>query len=127
MMQFSLTTIWLIEAPIEAVWEAVYRSEHWPTWWPYVARVMETEPGEIGGVGNVRRYTWRTRLLYNLSFNATTTRIERLTLLEGAVCGELEGCGRWRFYRQDDITSVRYDWDVSIHQIWLRRLAPLLR
>lgn len=127
MTQFSLTTTWLIEAPIEAVWEAIYRSEGWPVWWPYVVRVLEMEPGPTGGVGNVRRYTWRTRLPYSLSFNAKTTKIERLALLEGAVYGELEGCGRWRFMRQDDVTAVRYDWEVNVHHPWLRRLVPLLR
>ena len=74
----------------------------------------------------MRRYTWRTRLPYRLSFDAKTTRIEKLALLEGAVEGELKGCGCWRFYRQDDDTAVRYDWEVNVHQPWLRRLVPLL-
>ena len=127
MTQFSLTTTWLIEAPLESVWDAIYESERWPSWWPHVVRVQETVRGENGGIGNVRRYTWRTRLPYRLSFDAKTTRIERLVLLEGAVDGELNGCGRWRFYRQDNVTAVRYDWEVNIHQPWLRRLMPLLR
>jgi Polyketide cyclase / dehydrase and lipid transport len=126
MTQFSLTTTWLIEAPLEAVWDAIYESERWPSWWPYVVHVQESARGENGGIGNVRRYTWRTRLPYKLSFEARTTRIEKLTLLEGAVDGELNGCGRWRFYCQDDVTAVRYEWEVNVNQPWLRRWVPLL-
>jgi hypothetical protein len=46
-------------------------------------------------------------------------------LLEGAVDGEFNGCGRWRFYRQNDVTAIRYGWEVSIYQPWLRRLVPI--
>ncbi len=127
MTQFSLTTTWLIEAPLEAVWDAIYESERWPTWWPYMFRVQESVRGELGDVGNVRRYTWRTRLPYRISFNAKTTRVERMALLEGAVDGELKGCGRWRFYRQDSVTAIRYEWEVNVNHSWLRRFVPLLR
>ena len=114
-------------APLEAVWQAVYQSKHWPTWWHYVVRVQELERGENGGVGNVRLYTWRTRLLYQLSFDVRTTRIARLALLEGEVCGQFEGCGRWRLYLQDGITAVRYNWEVNVQQSWLRFFLPPLR
>lgn len=127
MTQFSLTTTWLIEAPLENAWDAIYESERWPSWWPYVVRVQESAHGESGGIGNVRRYTWRTRLPYRLSFDAKTTHIERLALLEGAVEGELQGCGRWRFYRQDDVIAIRYDWEVNVRQPWLRCLVPRLQ
>ena len=69
----------------------------------------------------------RTRLRYKLSFDAKTTRVERLALLDGAINGELQGCGRWHFYRHDDVTAIRYDWEVNVHQPWLRRLVLRLR
>lgn len=127
MLQFALSTTWLLEAPIEPVWDAIYHSEHWPSWWRYVKSVEEIDRGGADGFGNVRRYTWRTRLPYTLSFQACTTRIERLSLLEGRVTGELDGCGRWHFLQQDHVTAVRYDWEVNVHQRWLRPLVPALR
>ena len=69
----------------------------------------------------------RTRLPYKLSFDAKTTRVERLALLDGAIDGELQGCGRWHFYRHDDVTAIRYDWAVNVHQPWLRCLVLLSR
>ena len=94
---------------------------------PYVVRVQKSAHGERGGIGNVRRYTWRTRLPYRLSFDTKTTHIERLALLEGAVEGELQGRGRWRLYRQDDVIAIRYDWEVNVRQPWWLCLVPLLR
>lgn len=52
MAQFFLTTTWLVEAPLEKVWEAIYQSERWPSWWRYVVRVQESVRGENGGLGN---------------------------------------------------------------------------
>ena len=41
--------------------------------------------------------------------------------------GELEGVGRWRFYEQDGVTAVLYEWNVATTKPWMNRLAPLLR
>ncbi len=98
---------WLIEAPIEAVWDAIHDSQRWPPWWPYLVHQQESVRSESGGVRNVRRYNRRTRLPYMLSFDAKSTRFERLALLEGAIDGELQGCGRWHFYRHDDVSAIR--------------------
>ena len=118
---------WLIEAPIEAVWDAIHDSQRWLPWWRYVVHQQESVRSESGGVRNARRYNRRTRLPYKLSFDAKSTRFERLALLEGAIDGELRGCGHWHFYRHDDVSAIRYDWEVNVHHPWLRRLVLLSR
>ena len=55
MTQFSLTTTWLIDAPIEAVWDAIHDSQRLPPWWPYVVHLQESVRSESGGVGNVHQ------------------------------------------------------------------------
>jgi hypothetical protein len=130
MSEFRLSTLWLLQSPIDAVWEAVYRSEDWPRWWPYVAAVHELEPGDANGTNSVRRYSWKTRLPYTLSFEAKTTRVERPFALEGQVSGELAGVGRWRLLSRDGVTAVRYDWEVGLNRpglVWLSNVArPLI-
>jgi hypothetical protein len=49
------------------------------------------EAGEDGEVGNLWRYSWRSRLPYDLTFDARVTRVERPYLLEARVEGELAG------------------------------------
>jgi len=66
---FHLTTDWVFDAPIEAVWRALNAPEEWPTWWPVVANVERIAEGDALGVGAVRRMTWRTALPYNLVFD----------------------------------------------------------
>ena len=44
MAQFALITKWHVEAPQAAVWEAIYDTDRWPEWWPYVMSVEELAP-----------------------------------------------------------------------------------
>jgi hypothetical protein len=127
MAAYTFVTRWRVEAPVERVWDAIYHSQHWPAWWPGVERVVEVTKGDEDGVGSVRRYTWKSRLPYRLSFEMRTTRVERPWALEGVAQGELQGTGRWRFSCDGDATVVRYDWNVRATKPWMRLLSPIAR
>ena len=70
---------------------------------------------------------WRSLLPYRVEFEVTATKVERFSLMEGQATGDLEGIGRWRFYEQDGVTAVLYEWDVATTKPWMNRMAPLLR
>jgi uncharacterized protein YndB with AHSA1/START domain len=125
--EYRFLTTWCLEAPIEAIWDALHESEHWPQWWRGVERVVELEPGDGDGVGQLARYTWRSRLPYELTFEIRSTRSERPHLLEGQASGELAGTGRWRLFEADGATAVLYEWDVSTTRAWMNLLAPIAR
>jgi uncharacterized protein YndB with AHSA1/START domain len=125
--QFRLTTQWRFDASIDAVWQVLSRTAEWPQWWPAVIEVQELASGDALGIGAYRRMTWRTALPYTLSFNMRTTRVERLTLIEGQSEGELAGIGRWQLSEADGRTLVQYDWIVNVTKPWMRGLLPVLR
>ena len=127
MSRYEFITIWRITAPLQDVWDEIYHSERWPRWWRGVERVEELQPGDARGIGSIRRYTWRSKLPYKLTFNMRVTRIEPPTLLEGVAEGELSGTGRWQLHSEGDITVVRYDWQVETTKRWMNLLAPLAR
>ena len=127
MPDYRFLTTWLMECDRERVWEAIYDSEAWPGWWRGVERVVEIVPGDESGVGQVSRYTWRSKLPYELSFDMLTTRVERPRLLEGEASGELTGTGRWRLFEQDSVTAVTYEWNVGTTKRWMNLLAPIAR
>ena len=76
MAQFALTTLWQLEAPLEAVWDRLYDVASWPDWWPSVVRVDTLAEGDARGIGARRRLHWKTALPYDLSFEVAVTRIE---------------------------------------------------
>jgi uncharacterized protein YndB with AHSA1/START domain len=127
MKNYEFVTIWRVRAPIESVWDAIYHSELWPTWWKGVESVIEVQKGDDAGVGSVRRYTWKSKLPYRLSFDMRTTRIEPPHVLEGIATGELDGRGLWRLTSDGGETVARYDWQVFTTKKWMNLLAPIAR
>lgn len=127
MVEYRFVTIWRIEAPVEAVWDAIYQSDRWPAWWDSVKRVVEITPGDEHGIGSVRRYTWKSRLPYLLTFDLRVTRVERPRLLEGVSTGELVGRGTWTLSTDGRLTTIRNTWDVQTTQWWMNLLAPIAR
>ncbi|HXE99531.1 MAG TPA: SRPBCC family protein [Solirubrobacterales bacterium] len=131
-MQYEFLTTWCLEAPRERVWDAIWESERWPQWWRGVVASETLAEGDEAGVGQVERYTWRSRLPYDLDFEMTTTLVDRPHLLEGEAKGELAGVGRWRLFEEDGVgnnpvTAVVYEWNVHTTKPWMNLLAPIAR
>ena len=126
-VQYRFVTEWLVEAPIESVFYVLQHSETWPQWWRGVTKVEQIAPGDDAGIGNVRRYTFKSRLPYRLTFDMRSTRIEPPHHLEGAASGELAGTGRWSLEARGEGVHVRYEWDVETTRWWMNLLGPAAR
>jgi len=127
MADFQFVTVWRIEASRSRVCDAVSACLDWPRWWKGVVSVQEVEPGDGDGVGSLRRFTWKGRLPYRLTFDLRVTCVVPLTILEARATGELEGIGRWHFSDEGPVTVVRYEWRVRTNRTWLNLLAPVAR
>jgi len=127
MNTYEFVTIWRVKAPIEKVWNEIYHSTDWPTWWRGVENVLETRKGDESGVGSIHRYTWKSKLPYRLRFDMQMIRIEPPRLLEGIAIGELEGHGLWQLSTEGNETIVRYDWSVVTTKRWMNLLSPIAR
>lgn len=130
-MKYHIVTIWLLEAPIEVVYETIFQSMNWPQWWDNVKHVENLESGDANGIGNIRRYTWQGFLPYQLRFDICVTRLEPLIFIEGIASGDLEGIGCWSFSYDKNITVVNYTWHVHTTSFWMNLLElfayPLIK
>jgi len=124
MASYSFLTTWILEAPRDDVWEAIYEIERWPEWWRGVRRVERLEQGADGGIGALYRHEWRSVIPYPVRFETRITRIERPHLIEADADGELAGSGRWRLHGERE-TTVTYEWDVRTTKAWMNLVAPL--
>lgn len=127
MAAYRFVTTWILEAPLERVFDAVLDALAWPSWWPGVEEVEQRERGGPDGIGAVLRTTWKGRLPYRLVFDARATRLERHRLLEAEVDGDVRGTGRWLFSEAGGLVTVRYEWCVATTRPWMNLLAPLAR
>jgi uncharacterized protein YndB with AHSA1/START domain len=126
-LRYRFLTTWLIEAPREEVFQALWDSESWPSWWRGVESVVKTEQGDEEGVGSLGQYVWKSKLPYRLEFEMRTTQVDRPRYMEGAADGELAGTGTWRLFEEGGLTAVVYDWDVHTTAPWMNLLAPVAR
>jgi hypothetical protein len=124
--RYSFLTTWILDAPREPVWDAIYAIERWPQWWRGVRAVERLESGAGDGVGSLYRHEWRSVIPYPVRFETRITRIERPHLIEAAADGELAGTGRWRFFGGRE-TAVTYEWDVRTTRAWMNLVAPVAR
>ncbi len=126
-IEYRFLTTWLLEAAREPIWDAIHDQRAWPSWWRGVESVVELDPGDELGVGSHSRLTWRSRLPYDLVFEARTHAVSKPHLIEAEAFGELTGIGRWRLFEQHGVTAVLYEWNVATSKPWMNALSPLLR
>ena len=126
MARYAFLTTWILDAPRDDVWEAIYALERWPQWWPGVRRVEKLEAGDAAGIGALYAHEWRSVIPYPVRFRTRITRIERPHLIEADADGELAGTGCWRFFEGRE-TAVTYEWNVRTTRPWMNVLAPLAR
>jgi uncharacterized protein YndB with AHSA1/START domain len=126
MASYSFLTTWILDAPRDEVWEAIYGVERWPEWWRGVRSVEKLAHGDGNGIGAVYRQEWRSVIPYPVRFETTITRIELPHLIEAVAEGELAGMGRWRFFGGRE-TAVTYEWNVRTTRTWMNLVAPVAR
>jgi uncharacterized protein YndB with AHSA1/START domain len=127
MADYSFRTVWHFHAPLENVWDAIFETDLWPTWWRGVEKVELIRKGDPNEIGTVKRYTWKSKLPYRLVFDMRITRIERYAVIEGVASGELDGTGLWTFSNANGVTTVRYDWNIVTTKRWMNLLAPVAK
>ena len=127
MASYEFLTTWVLDAPREDVWDAIWESELWPEWWPGVVEAVELDPGTPCGIGRRGRYAWRSRIPYPVRFEVVATEVERPFTLGGEATGDLEGTGVWSFDELGGATTVTYAWRVQTTKRWMNAVSPFAR
>ncbi|MCE8020404.1 polyketide cyclase [Halomonas sp. MCCC 1A11036] len=119
MARFDFDTTWHIEASVDAVFDALTDSLHWPDWWPGLVVVQPLVSGNDRGIGRTQRFVWKSRLGYRLCFDIRITQVREPHLIKGEARGDVAGVGRWLLDEERQGTRVRYTWHVRTVRPWL--------
>ena len=116
---------WDVDAPQEAVFDALADGSTYPEWWKPVYISVESEgPVEPG---QVSRQEFKGRLPYHLRTSSELKRMDRPNEFEVDVVGDLTGRGVWTLTPRDGKVHVRFDWRVIADRPLLRVLTPVVR
>ncbi|MEP6813046.1 MAG: SRPBCC family protein [Actinomycetota bacterium] len=116
---------WHVDAPPEAVFDALADATTYPEWWRPV--YIDTTTDGPPEVGRTSQQHFKGRLPYHLHTRSTITRYERPTIVGADVEGDLRGRGLWTLAPRDGGTDVRFDWRVYAEKPIVRALTPVLR
>lgn len=116
-----------MDAPREAVFDAIAHPERWPEWWRGVVSARQHDPGDEDGIGRRGEIVWRAPLGYRVRFTIEALKIERPVLLEARAEGDLTGTGTWRFGESSGATDAVFEWRVRADKPLMRAAGPLLR
>ena len=117
---------WHVDAPPEAVFDAIADGRTYPEWWtPVYISVDADGPPRVGAES---RQLFKGRLPYKLKTRSTITRLEPpLVLVAADVVGDLRGKGVWTLTPAAGGTDVQFDWRVFADRGFIRVLTPVLR
>lgn len=121
---YQFLTTWVVNAPIEDVWNTLHAIERWPDWWKGVERVTELVHGGDDGEGSIYRHVWRSTIPYSVQFDVTVIEVRRPHLIAATAEVGLEGSGTFRLFEGPLGTAVTYDWAVRTTKPWMNAVAP---
>lgn len=116
---------WDVDAPQEAVFDALADAHTYPEWWSAV--YLKVEGDRTLGVGAVTRHEFKGRLPYHLKTSSEIVAMDRPNSFDVSVVGDLTGHGAWTLTAGDQGIRVRFDWRVIADRPLLRILTPVLR
>ena len=116
---------WDVDAPQEAVFDALADARTYPKWWQpvYIAVEADCRPE----VGCVSRQEFKGRLPYHLKTTSEIVRLDPPREFEVNVVGDLTGKGIWTLTPAGGRVHIHFDWRVIADRALLRVLTPVLR
>jgi uncharacterized protein YndB with AHSA1/START domain len=124
--EYRFVDEWDVDAPREAVFDALADARSYPEWWKPV--YIDVEADGEPALGKESRQHFKGRLPYHLNTRSRIVRLEPPHVVEGEVDGDLRGHGRWTLTElEGGGTHVRFDWRVYADKPILRALTPVLR
>lgn len=117
---------WDVDAPQEAVFNALADARTYPDWWKPV--YIEVEGDCEPTMGCTTKQRFKGKLPYTLKTASEIVRYQPPETFEVKVVGDLTGRGVWTLTpNQDGSVHIRFDWTVFADRPLLRVLTPIAR
>lgn len=125
---YHFVTRWRVQATPDEVYAVLDDATDFPRWWPAVnLGVVEEQPGDASGVGQVVRMHTKGWLPYTLTWRSRTIEKQPGRRIALEASGDFVGRGVWTFAADGEWTEVTYDWEIRAEKPILRALSWLLK
>lgn len=118
MADYRFDSMWILEAPATAAFDALRAFDDHPRWWDYVDSTNQRGAHSV-------RYEVRSPLRYTLRFDVVLEQAVRPSLITTRATGDLTGTGLWRISQAAGITVLDHSWSVATTKPWMNMIAPV--
>ncbi len=124
---FLIRSEWEVEAPVSEVRAIVEEPLLIKDWWPAVFMdVQEINAGLESGDGYTVKCFTKGFLPHSFQFVATIKSLTSDKLII-VTQGDFEGKGTIEIAEKSNVTSVNVEWQVSVHQPYIKSLLRILK
>ncbi len=118
--QYSFSNFWLVDAPLELIWDELVNYKKWPTWCDGLEKIESLDQFGPLQKGNNIRSIWKGFLPYPITFDAVVQDFIRYSFLSFNVTGDLYGEGICHFVSSPGRTTIHLIWNVSPTKLWMK-------
>lgn len=118
---------WVVEAPIETVWNSLVNVESWPTWWKGLEFSYSADKLPQGMEGKQYKTGWKSPLRYRLKINAVIRKASSHALIVADIHGDITGVCTCCITEGRGETRGYFFLDVRTNTIWMSLFSPFLK
>lgn len=118
---------WVVEAPVQAVWDGMIHVEEWPRWWEGLVFSDSIDKLPEGKIGKHYRTRWKGALPYGLDIHAVIREASTHASISADIHGDIEGVCTCRIEESQRGTRGFFSLDVRIINPWMSLLSPFLK
>ena len=118
---------WVVDAPIDRVWDSIVNVEGWPVWWKGLELSHSFDKLPVGIEGKCYQTRWKSSLHYRLEVNVVIRESSKHDLIVADIHGDIEGIGTCFIKEGCRGTQGCFSLDVRTNKTWMNLFSPFLK
>ncbi|BCS95481.1 hypothetical protein DSLASN_11130 [Desulfoluna limicola] len=118
---------WVVDAPVETVWDGMVHVEEWPRWWEGLEFTDSPDQLPVGMEGKHYTTRWKGPLPYGLDIHAVIREASTHDSISADIHGDIEGRCTCRIEESQLGTRGVFSLDVRTTKPWMSLLSPFLK
>jgi uncharacterized membrane protein len=126
-LHYQFKEEWMVEAPVEQVWDKMVHVDEWPQWWKGLEVEGSVDDLPVVMAGKRYKTRWKGPLPYHLDIHAVIRETTPHASISADIHGDIEGTCTCRIQANRQGTRGIFALDVRTAAPWMTLLSPFLK
>lgn len=124
---YRFATVFTVDVAPDRLWAAITAPGGWLAGYADVLEWDMVSRGGLDHVGDRYRIVHHVAGPVKLRYDLEVVASRFPDRLAWRVTGDVAGTGTWELEQLDDVTDVRFTWEVTTTKRWMNALTPVIR